>query len=127
GSQCQWLKVPMTPTLRAFGAHTVNHVPPCAGCAPMTSNWRWWWLALRASPPVPSRCCAAPLCVVSVADMCGVASLCLLNGQFCSSQRGRHEGCADQGAYAVSYKCGGCMSVSAHLLRADVELPARQC
>src|SRR5206468_9999793 len=47
-SQCQLLNAPITPTARALGAHTVNQVPRSVGCAPMTSNWRWWWLARRS-------------------------------------------------------------------------------
>jgi hypothetical protein len=39
-SQFQPLKLPITPTKRALGAHTMNHVPVSVGCAPITSNCR---------------------------------------------------------------------------------------
>jgi hypothetical protein len=41
GWQFQWLKLPITPTFRAVGAQTVNHVPFSVQCAPITSNCRW--------------------------------------------------------------------------------------
>src|SRR6187431_124971 len=41
---CQPLKEPTTATERALGAQTVKTVPSGRWCAPITSNWRWWWL-----------------------------------------------------------------------------------